>query len=263
MNKHIFIIADNKSGSTVVFSMLNNCQNVLPLRRPPKGKPIEGHGLVYRVDPKAYPNDYRAPEHEYVWWDMPSLKDDSQFNWPRIKEIWTDGWKRNATWGKYDPQFLLEKSPQNVVVAGKLAEQFDNAHFIVLVRNPYAAIEGIKNSCPQHSYKRIAKHWVECARRQWTINRTCLPNVTWMRYEDLAAYPLAICARLNMCIPGLLGLSPDNKITCHVRGRSHTQPLRDYNAGQIANLSQENIDEINAVLCHYADLMKELEYEFI
>ena len=132
--KWVFIVGCYNSGTTLLHEILTNHPQIGYL-------PTEGHFLT----------DQLPSEHEL---DIPRMwhlrkklfqleSDDSLPDATRIKREWSMRLKnRNSP-------ILLEKSPQNGARMPWLQDNFENAHFIALIRNGYAVAEGIRR---KHSH---------------------------------------------------------------------------------------------------------------
>jgi hypothetical protein len=155
---------------------------------------------------------------------------------------------------------FLEKSPPNSARTRWLQHNFENAHFIAIVRNGYAVAEGIRRKAEPHHLK---NGWpLELCARTW--NRTNevlledgkhLKKLLWVRYEDLVTDPKHELGRLLNFLE-LGGSSsaefdPSREWEVHER----REPLRDMNPENISRLTTEELrivtTEAERMLVHF------------
>jgi hypothetical protein len=152
---------------------------------------------------------------------------------------------------------LLEKSPPNGARTRWLQKNFENAHFIGLVRNGYAVAEGIsRKGDPQH----IQGGWpIERSARQWARSNEILrqdserlQHFTWLKYEDLVG---DVRAALTI-ITDFLKISPfpDSVLQQHFTIHERNEAIKDLNQVSIDRLTRQELQAI------YSVAKKELEY---
>jgi hypothetical protein len=155
-------------------------------------------------------------------------------------------------------RLFLEKSPPNAARTRWLQRNFENAHFICLVRNGYAVAEGIRRKAePRH----LQEGWpLELCARQWNRSNEVLledsahlAHHIWVRYEDLAGSPETearrICDFLGIDHGGLPG--GDRRWAVHEKN----EPIRNMNAESIERLSDQELQvitrEAESMLLHF------------
>jgi len=142
---------------------------------------------------------------------------------------------------------LLEESPPNAARTRWLQANFENAHFIALVRSAYPVVDAIRRK----TITRRQKSWpLELCIHQWRRSNEILledskhlKHISWVRYEDLADDPMSEMERL-LAFLGLDadGLDYDPTDAIEVHGES--EPVRNRNREEMAGLTEEEIRAI-------------------
>lgn len=254
--KNIFILCMNNSGSTLLQKILATSNVVLQF--PEKnGIPTssEGHNVAANYMP--HPREYGVLG---IWTERPEIfQNSSLYNWPKIKESWTEEWKRS---GSLDGKLLLEKSSPNSIRISLIEENFPESYFISMMRNPYAVCEGIRRR-QGYTLGRATNHWGKVARYHMQALEG-MKNIIHISYEDLCQNQDQVCEKINYFIPGINLQKFDKKFSGHhsVLG---SQPLEVTNLNnlQIKNLSKSDISSINSVLKNYAKEIKYFNYKLI
>ncbi len=251
--KHLFIVCMNNSGSTLLHNYLSKCALMVPLPRLKKNiaTSSEGHNHVGKSMP--HPRDYNMLG---VWTERPQIiSEPNKYNWPAIRNSWNKAWKSSGK-NIVDGSIFLEKSPPNVLRAHMLEKHFSDAHFIVMVRNPYAVSEGLRRR-QGYSIERCAKHWGESTRAQIKNIKT-LKKVVYVKYSDLCDNGELAVKSIKAMLPELEDLSLEGDFSGHhsVFGKK-AMPIKNLNSTQIKNLGSNDIKRINKVLSSYR---KELEF---
>lgn len=186
----------------------------------------------------------------------------TELPWATIKGEWDKVWDLSKP-------ILLEKSPPHLLRAQTIEENFENAHFIVMVRNPYAYCEGTKRRGRvgvgygrDAGYAQIAGGWVRESRHQLQNLRT-LKRVLHLNYEALTDNPAETVSRLLAFMPALEKLDPEATFMIHSLSGWVERPLTNLNAKQIARLSAEDIAKINAGLEKHTDLLAYFGYRLM
>lgn len=160
---------------------------------------------------------------------------------------------------------FIEKSPPNTPRTRWLQKHFDNASFIVLVRNGYAVAEGIRRKAqPRHQ----EGGWpIGLCARQWARSYEILledvehlDRVHWLRYEDFVEAPpyeiAEVLAFLGLEDNEYRGIDPDGSWRVHER----EEPIRNMNKDSIDRLTPSDIKEINRKA---SPMLKTLGYEIL
>jgi len=155
---------------------------------------------------------------------------------------------------------LVEKSPPNSAKTRWLQKHFENAHFVGIIRDPYAVSEGItRKADPQH----LINSWpIEMSAYQWKRSNEILirdaeklKKFIWIKYEDLAEDTVGTLNKITefINIPGFDNFEADRSWTIHERN----EQVRNMNEESIARLSSEQIELITGVA---GELMDEFDY---
>jgi hypothetical protein len=260
-DKFLFIICMNNSGSTLLERLLTKCRNAIGFLPRGEGPNEQVNGQRFVKDLMPTPDRLRPPCRR-VWSEQADvLADESRYDWPKIKEIWREQWSRNLKVETVDPRVFLEKSPPNVYRARMLEKHFPNSSFILMQRNPYAVAEGIRRRA-NVSIDRCIAHWIRCAEQQM-INEKVLGRAITIRYEDLSERPEHCREQIVGLVPEFADLDTAQEISAHtIEGRLR-QPIVNYNARQIALLSDEDFVAINSQLKRTPQLMAHFRYAYV
>ena len=258
VEKFLFIICMNNSGSTLLEHILSRCRNAVGL--PPPGGPdhqVNGQRFV-----KAYMPTPDRLKCRRTWSEQAAiLQDELRYQWSAIRGIWREHWACNPKFGTANPRVFLEKSPPNVFRAAMLQKHFANSFFILMQRNPYAVAEGIRRRA-QIPIGRCVEHWVRCAQQQ-IRNEQLLHRTISLNYEDLCERPDMCRQRVIDLIPQLDDIDVRQQVTVHSLDGHLQQPILNYNDRQIALLSQGDLVEINRQLDKLPEVMEHFGYRYI
>lgn len=237
MTTHLFILASHNTGSTALWHILKTSPAATWL--PVEGQHIEEVRGVMRTSPWN-------PKHEVPW--------------PQVKAAWEAYWED-------DKEIRIEKSPPNLLRAAAIEAHFENAYFIVMVRDPYAYCEGVRRrgrkgigysvtaGCAE-----IAQGWIEEARIQ-KENLRELKHALYISYEDFTDDTAGTVEKILDFLPGLGRLNSEASFLTHSLHGNVRRPPTNLNLNQIARLSQADIDEINGVLTRYPELLETFHYK--
>lgn len=151
---------------------------------------------------------------------------------------------------------LIDKSIVNAARTRWLQEHFENAHFIILMRNGYAVAEGIR---------RKAGHDIEKAILQWKNgyeillkDMPFLKNKIYVKYEELTADPRKVldlvCDFLN------ISHLPQNVFDAEFKVHERSDKITDFNKKSIDSLSTGDLEIINRIA---GNLLKQTGYELV
>lgn len=131
---------------------------------------------------------------------------------------------------------LIEKSPTNSARMRWLQKEFENAHFIAIVRNGYAVSEGIN---------RKVKHDIALCAEQWNIsNKIMLSDLGFIKnkllitYEDLTQNPESEFNKITNFI-GIEALSND-VFNQKIKIRKDHSQIKNMNEKSFNNLSDSD-----------------------
>jgi hypothetical protein len=186
----------------------------------------------------------------------------TELPWAAIKAEWNRVWDLNKP-------ILLEKSPPHLLRARAIEANFENAHFIVMIRNPYAYCEGTKRRGRvglgygrDATYAQIAAGWIRESQHQLQ-NLQTLNEAMCLTYEELTDKPAETVSRLLAFMPGLQTLDHQAAFMIHSLSGWVERPLTNLNSKQISRLSAGDISEINAVLKKHPALLAHFGYELM
>ena len=149
--------------------------------------------------------------------------------------------KRNwaSFYDKPNSAILVEKSPVNSSRMKWLQKNFENSHFICLVRNGYAVSEGIvrKTGC---SIERAAKQWA-LANRVMIEDLPFIKNKIIIMYEDLVDNTETTIKKIENFISSNLNFDKNKERIIH----SKRSQIKNMNNRSLNNLSQKEISIIN------------------
>src|SRR5215475_9332199 len=174
-HKFIFLCGLHRSGTSPLFRSLREHPEISGFRN--TGVPEDEGQHLQSVYPSA--RVYGGPGRfgfiaEAHMTESSSLYSES--NAERLFSDWSRLWDTSL-------EFLLEKSPPNLIRGRFLQACFPNSYFVVIVRHPIA----VSLATVKFSHLRLARlfeHWQVC-HRLFEADRPYLKNVLAIRYEDL------------------------------------------------------------------------------
>jgi hypothetical protein len=242
--KWIFLAGCYNSGTTLISKILGTHPLIDAL-------PTEGQYLT-----DQFPSDHEIGLSR-MWTQREDLyrltEKDTGPDVYRIKREW--GMRLNG-----NKRIILEKTPANAARTRWLQEKFENAYFVGIVRNGYAASEGIvRKARPIHT----KEGWtIKQAAYQWARSNEILigdsqhlDHFIWTRYEDLTESPDKEISR----ILEFLGLADKNSIDMNTNWLVHerNQKIRNMNDESIMRLTTDQIDIISDTA---GDILRYFEY---
>ncbi|MCP4157008.1 MAG: sulfotransferase [bacterium] len=149
--------------------------------------------------------------------------------------------------------FFIEKSVANALWIQWLDKYFDNSYFIFIVRNGYAASEGIRRRTkgkirhfePQKEYP------IQLCAQQWNFSNDLIEeklknteNNYFLKYEDLAENPAKVSREILEWLPVK---KKQVKLIDEFEFHGQKTGIKNMNPGSIKRLSGEDIESINSV----------------
>ena len=255
---HLFVVCPNNSGSTFVKNELRQSASTWNLA-------AEGQNTFGFRGPRAAPAGDVPP---YVWasrqeW-VDILADVERYDWTVTKRAWYF----QASSRLPDSCVFVEKSPPSLLFVDSLCREFDNARFLFMIRNPYAAAEGILRRASANRpwigdgspAAFAARHLITCFRRQRENRDQFGDEGVFFTYERMCSHPGDVARLISSMIPELADL--DLEQTVSVKGR-YDEGIRNMNAEQIERLPNEAIVELNRVFEPEHELLSEFGYRII
>jgi hypothetical protein len=165
----------------------------------------------------------------------------------RIKRQW------QCAFNDSERPVLMEKSPPNAARIRWLNANFENSCFVAIVRNPYAAIQGISRKGGL-SIEQAALQW-ESSNRIMLADLRDVPRSRVVSYEELTADPTGVLEQIT----GFLSLDPLNAELTSGRFKIHerNETIHNLNAAAIRMVSTDDLRRINRVT---HALQTELDY---
>jgi hypothetical protein len=243
--KWLFVVGCYNSGTELLMNLLGVHPAIAAL-------PVEGQFLTRQFTP-----DYSLglPRMWVLREDLFRLTEaDRGPDVVRLKKDWLMRLDRRRS-------VFLEKSPPNAARTRWLQQNFENAHFLAIVRNGYAVAEGIRRKAePRH----LPEGWpLDLCARQWARSNEVLledaahlRKVQWLRYEDFVRDPGTEVARI------LDFLELDGAIELGRTWAIHEreEPIRDMNQDSIDRLTQE---EKLIVTREAGDMLRHFGYDIL
>ncbi|GAA0283273.1 hypothetical protein GCM10009127_25910 [Alteraurantiacibacter aestuarii] len=252
---HLFLLCPNNSGSTFLSQAIGRCSKVWSLER--EGQHTFGFAGPSTMRTK-WPLIWAASEES-----LSHFTDSAAYDWQRNKRVWY----LQATAEDPAASVFITKAPPFLMLADDLRAAFANTSFIIMVRNPYAALEGILRrrrrshiADPGDLASIGARHLITCMARQKDNAAQHADISMTVSYEELCADPANAGAQIRALVPGLDDLDLVKRQT--VKG-IYDEPLRDMNAEQIERLTPADIAAANAVFSQHRDLLAHFGYELI
>jgi len=190
-------------------------------------------------------------EGQFIPAVKPMMRDDpwnpgKSMDWDFIRAQWSRLWDPSR-------RIRIEKSPPNILRALEIERHFPNAHFVAMMRNPYAFCEGI-NRRQDVGMKVGAETWLTYACAQMK-NRCTLKRILFFTYEEFTDQTESVRTRLLNFLPALQSLDVDGTFFAKSilgRGERHIQ---NFNRLKIQELSDADRAEIRAVLRERTDVL--------
>lgn len=229
-NEYVFILSPSYSGSTVLWKMIGTAENVSIM-------PEEGQFL---------------PEAEPLMRNQPWNENTPPFNWKIIKNIWHTYWDNSK-------KYLLEKTPENLMRVHEIQNFFKPIKYIILVRNPYALVEGImrRNDSPPKG----AAWFVIKILKKLKMHAETLDNSLVLSYEDFVNDTKNIAERIEDFLPDIGKIDFSSSYKSHSIDGVAERPIIDFNKKKLEQLSDEKLVTINNVFLQYKELLDYWGYQ--
>lgn len=245
---HLFIVSPNNSGSTFLQKALATSEHTWNLKK-------EGHHTYGFVGPTPY-----RLNRSLVWAadkeGIEILSKESTYDWQATRKAWYF----QAFSKSQKAAVFVEKSPPSVLRVAQLKDNFRNAKFLFIVRNPYAVVEGIlrwRKRSVSVTATMAAEHIMQCFYYQQKNIEMFNDSGIFFQYEEMCSNPELIQSEVQVLVPELNDFQLDQKLS--VKGR-YCETLQDMNTRQIKCLSPEDLGEINSVFIKYEPVMKYFGY---
>jgi len=248
---HLFVIAPNNSGSTLLRESIIASTGCWSLSR-------EGQHAAAFAGPST-----RGTGTRLIW--AASASRLAQFSgraydWPRIRASWH---AEARALNPASPLFITSSPPFLLHVAA-LRRAFSPARFLFLVRNPYAVVESILRRADQQALEpgeeivsAAATHALRCLQLQRHNLGLFASDGLALRYEDICADPPRAADRLRAFMPELDGFEWQPGLL--VKGVATIGQV-DRNAEQIARLPADQRAVIDGVFSRDPETLSAFGY---
>ena len=256
VNTHVFILCPNNSGSTYLSRALAASQHVWSLER--EGQHVLGFAGPQTLN-SPWPLIWGATQES-----LSHFRDSPDYDWLRTRKAWYV----QAQARRPDAPVFHTKAPPFLLIADQLQAAFEQARFIIMVRNPYAVLEGILRRWQRaENAKRdldlatiAARHLIACFTYQRQNMERLAGCSTSFTYEQLCEAPVHAAQRIQALVPQLDDLDLTQRLK--VKG-IYDEPLRNMNAEQIARLGSEEIATATAIFAPHRQLFADFGYALI
>ena len=177
MEKHkfIFICGLHRSGTSLLYKILNEQSNMSALNNTNE---IEDEGQFVQ---SIYQPAYKTGGVGRFGFNTESeLNEDSNLITEENRKKLYDEWSRY--WNK-EKEFLIEKSPPNIIRTRFLQAMFPNSYFINITRHPIATSLATKK-WSKTSLESLIKHWIIC-HNKLKNDKIKISRILDIKYEDL------------------------------------------------------------------------------
>ncbi len=234
--KWVFVVGCYNSGTTLLANLLEAHPSINGLAR----EGVELTDALRRPELAGWPRMWSQCED----WVNIRPEEATADRADRIRRQWSHHTSDNG--------LIIEKSIANMTRLEFLAEHFQPAYFIHLVRNGYAVSEGImRRSHPEewgrHEFGEtypadLCAHQWQRSWERFTETKNKLSNVLELSYESLTEQPAGNLAT----IAGFLGIEAFDPALLEQEWsfREINSSIRNMNDKSIARLSREEIDTI-------------------
>ena len=193
-NHHfVFVNGLHRSGTSILYRVLSTQSNFSGFSD--TGVPEdEGQHLqsVYKAA-KHYggPGRFGFDKRSYLT-EASSLISDK--NREKLFDEWSQNWDLSK-------QFLVEKSPPNIIRTRFLQAMYPNASFVTILRDPIA-VSFATQKWSKSSLDSLFKHWLVC-NQQYQEDSSMLKKSLLFKYEDFTSKPHEVLLHVSE----LLGVS--------------------------------------------------------
>jgi len=251
---HLFVICANNSGTTFLRNALATSRRTWNLQR--EGQHTFGFAGPSSIGLKAHKRWASSKE----WISL--FTDAAKYDWNVTKRAWYfQAFSRSET-----AHIFVEKSPPFLLIVDQLAENFKDARFLFMVRNPYAVVEGLLRKSAQSSWYRetassdllkiAASHVVNCLKFQRTNIETWSERGVFFTYEQMCETPEQVELQIRQLVPKL----GDLNLRQRIKVKDYDEDLRNMNEQQIARLATDDLCRINESFLPHRELIESFGY---
>lgn len=253
---HMFVIGPNNSGTTLL-------RNLIAANGPCASLPMEGQHTPGFIGPSSRGTGTRLIWASRAEW-IANFRDPAHYDWRETRTAWhVQAAKVDDLGAPVKPVFVTS-SPPFLLIVDQLRAAFPDAFFVFLVRDPYAAIEGIIRRAGQQPLSGNENIAEVAARHISACLQYNLQNIEKHRdvgialtYEDLCADPAQAARKIGALVPDLADLQFDAQVP--VKGVP-AAAIANKNAEQIARLTTEELEKANGVFKYHIHTMARFGY---
>ncbi len=172
-HSYIFISGLHRSGTTYLAKLISKNANVSSFKN--TGFPMDEGQFVQNLIPIG---EKLIASGRFAFLPDSHLTEKSHLL--KKKEILINDW---ICYWDQSKQFLLEKSPPNILRTRFLQEVFPNSKFITIIRHPIAVCYATKKWTNDFFLEKLLKHWI-VAHEIYMEDRKYLKNELLIYYED-------------------------------------------------------------------------------
>ncbi len=174
-HKFIFICGLHRSGTSLLYKILKSQKNISGMENTGV---IEDEGQHLQTVFNAA-NKHGGPG-KFGFDKKSFLNEESDIITEKNKKTLFQQWAKHWDLNK---EYLIEKSPPNLVRTRFLQAMFPNSYFITIYRHPIATSLATKK-WSKTSHHSLIKHWLIC-HQQYLKDKAKLNNSLDIKYEDL------------------------------------------------------------------------------
>lgn len=267
---YLFMSIPPYCGSTVLHNYIAKCSNVVALSEDycgddtvyANGGCVEGntatkaralYGDKGFIDIRLIPGLYAS-----------TIQNPKLYDWPNIKRCLDDNWNT----ANPNASIRLQKTPNDTYRVKLMQENFSDAKWILMLKNPYALAQSIihmylrGNINPSNKAEHIANHIINTYYLQRENQLFLGNNAYTMTYEDLTNNPTEHLTNLKVWMPELHDLSFEGM--CLVKDVTHNG-LVNNNAERIEAFRNipGAVDKFNSYFSKHEDILNYWNYELI
>ena len=189
-HKFIFICGLHRSGTSLLYDILKEQKNISGHTKTNVPKDEGQHiQTVYPIAKKfGGPGKFGFKKKAYLD-EKSNLITDA--NKKLLFEQWSKYWNLNN-------DFLLEKSPPNIIKSLFLQKMFPNSYFITIYRHPVATSLATKK-WSKTSHFSLIDHWITC-HKQWNKDKLNLKNYMEFSYEELVENTPDVLTKISLLL---------------------------------------------------------------
>ena len=186
-HKFIFICGLHRSGTSLLDKILKEQKNISGLKNTNAPKDEGQH--IQTIYPIA--KTFGGPG-KFGFNKLAYLNEESNLITTKNRKTLFEEWSK---YWDIENEFLLEKSPPNIIKSLFLQKMFPESYFIMIYRHPVATSLATKK-WSKTSHKSLIEHWLTC-HKQWSNDKQKLKKCLEFKYEELVENTPEILKKLS------------------------------------------------------------------